>query len=87
MQDDKIMFLEKVKQTARRRREMWITPCKPTGAARGKRNHRSANQPRSGLNSYRSSGVAGVSHFPELHFACTGLSIFASLPEALSGIY
>jgi len=49
MQDSKIMFLKTVKQTARRRRGMWITPCKPTGAARGIRNHRSANQPRSGL--------------------------------------
>jgi len=36
MQDDNVMFLKTEQKTTRRRRGTWITPCKPSGTARGK---------------------------------------------------
>ena len=54
------------------RRVMWITPCKRS-AARGKGNL-SHPQPRSGLNSYGVQVWQEVSFYPELRYACKGLS-------------
>ena len=57
----------------------WITPCKPTGAARGKEIATLALNS-VGVELLRSSCEAGVSSYPELRLsACTGLSIFTSI--------
>jgi len=54
------------------RRVMWITPCKRS-AARGNWNPLRP-QPRSGLNSYGVPVWQEVSFYPELRYACKGLS-------------
>ena len=57
------------------RRIMWITPCKRS-AARGRKQSLTFQQLRQELNYYVVQKETDVLAYPELRFACTGLSMF-----------
>ena len=63
------------------RRDIWITPSKPAGATRGRMQRPTATNSEGVILIYfvellRSSEMAGVSSYPELRFAYSGLSMF-----------
>jgi hypothetical protein len=64
---------EKYQYVEVRRTSMWITPCKRS-AARGKEVSPSSSELRKEFNPLRGWEMGGVILYPELRFACTGLS-------------